>query len=277
MLNRPKVSVIISVYKVTEFQLSRAINSVLNQTFQDFEIILILDKPDNEAIFKVMLKYNEIDSRIKVFRLEKNSGVSVIRNYGVTQSLADYVCFLDDDDEYLPEKLEKQYQMMVNAPELDLTGTYTIWIDNDDKSKQFRIKPYIIDDAIKYYGAIAQTTIMAKKSSFAKYGYYDPIRRYSEDYDFVVKWYIQGAKIDNLKEHLVYYYKYHNINQNCIRQQTWEGILIKLRYRKKLKLQLKHYIRILFYDIPFFILLPYSLILKLVFVKNIIAQRFSNE
>src|SRR5258705_10332336 len=100
----PKVSVIIPTYNRAEC-LRSAITNVLNQTFQDFEIVVVDDSSQDHTREVV----NSLDDkRIKYIRHERNKGVAAARNTGVSNAKGDYIAFLDDDDEWFPEKLKKQ-------------------------------------------------------------------------------------------------------------------------------------------------------------------------
>ena len=100
----PKVSIIIPVYKVEKY-LGHCLDSVLAQTFQDWEAICVNDgSPDKCG--DILAKYGKKDPRIKVITQE-NQGVSVARNNALKQATGDYICFLDSDDELAPAFLEK--------------------------------------------------------------------------------------------------------------------------------------------------------------------------
>lgn len=102
----PKISVIIPVYNVERF-LSRCIESVLNQTYDDFEIICVNDgSPDNSAF--ILENYSQKDKRIKVIT-QKNQGLSMARNNGFENAVGEYVYFLDSDDAIHPQCLEIAY------------------------------------------------------------------------------------------------------------------------------------------------------------------------
>jgi len=91
----PKISVIVPVYKVEQY-LSRCIDSMLEQTFTDFELLLINDGSTDDS-GKICDEYAEIDSRIRVFH-KKNEGVSSARNLGLKEAISEWICFVDSDD-----------------------------------------------------------------------------------------------------------------------------------------------------------------------------------
>jgi len=103
-MKNPLVSIIIPTYN-REKLILKAIDSVLKQSFQDFEI-LIIDDASTDATNKVIKELN--NNRITYYRLDKNSGQCVARNYGIRKAKGTYIAFLDSDDEWLPEKLKLQ-------------------------------------------------------------------------------------------------------------------------------------------------------------------------
>lgn len=109
-MNKPKVSVITPVYNAEEF-LSETIDSVLNQTFESFEYLLVDDcSTDNSA--KMIKEYAITDSRIKYIKLAENSGAAVARNTGLENAKGRYIAFIDSDDVWYPEKLDTQLKFM---------------------------------------------------------------------------------------------------------------------------------------------------------------------
>ena len=108
----PKVSIIIPVYKVEKY-LPDCLNSVLSQTFQDWEAICVNDgSPDNCG--KILAKYAKKDKRIKVITQE-NQGEPTVRNAGLKVAKGEYLCFLDGDDALAPTFLEKMYSQIDSA------------------------------------------------------------------------------------------------------------------------------------------------------------------
>ncbi len=105
---KPKISVVIPTHNRPD-RVKRAIQSVLNQTFQDFEIIVV-DDGVKERAEQAVKSFN--DPRIKYIQHSKNQGGSVARNTGIKNAQADWIAFLDDDDEFLPNKLSKQYEII---------------------------------------------------------------------------------------------------------------------------------------------------------------------
>ncbi len=122
-----KVSVIIPTYNRAAL-LPRAVNSVLAQTYDNYEIIIVDDcSPDNTQ--EVIDGFT--DSRIHSFRHERNKGQSAARNTGIANAAGEYIAFLDDDDEWLPNKLEIQVDTLdASASNVALIYCWSNWIDD---------------------------------------------------------------------------------------------------------------------------------------------------
>lgn len=116
-----KITVIIPVYNVEKY-LREAIESVINQTYSNLEILLINDgSTDNSGI--ICDEYEKLDSRIKVFH-EKNGGLSVARNVGLDNTTGKYIMFLDSDDFLEPDAVENMYKEIINKDADYIIGNY---------------------------------------------------------------------------------------------------------------------------------------------------------
>ncbi len=135
------VSVIIPTYKRSVQYLSRAVNSVLNQTYPHVEIVVVDDSPADYAgrmeIFEYIKKVISGDNRIVYLQNEKSVGGSLARNRGVDACTGEYVTFLDDDDEYRSEKIEQQLSFMLKE-NCDMSFSNMVMYDNDGNVVDFR-------------------------------------------------------------------------------------------------------------------------------------------
>ena len=129
----PKVSVIIPTHDRAEY-LGVAIASVLNQTFQDFELIVV-DDASVEDNLGVIASFH--DDRIKFFRHQTRKGGSAARNTGIANSKCDYIAFLDDDDEWFPDKLAQQMAILLASPS-DVGCIYTGYVTVDKSTGEIR-------------------------------------------------------------------------------------------------------------------------------------------
>lgn len=145
------VSVIIPTYNRASL-IGRAIKSVLNQTYQKFEIIIV-DDGSTDNTREVAKKFQERDKRIKYFKHAINKGGGAARNTGIRNSKGEYIAFLDSDDEWYPEKLEKQIGIF-NKNDENLAAVYSgsFYIDCRSGMAKREIpkkKGYILEDLLK--------------------------------------------------------------------------------------------------------------------------------
>lgn len=127
----PLISIITPNYNCARF-IAQTIESVLAQTYTNWEM-LIVDDCSTDGSYEIALGYVQKDSRIKMFRNEKNSGAAVSRNRAIEASSGEYVAFLDSDDLWLPDKLEKQIAFMQQY-DCDFSFTEYEHIDEENKS-----------------------------------------------------------------------------------------------------------------------------------------------
>ena len=155
----PTVSVIIPTYNRAHL-VGQAIRSVLNQTYQDLEIILVNDgSTDNTE--EIVKGFN--DDRIRYIRHDENKGAAVARNTGIKAALGEYIAFQDSDDEWLPEKLEKQIRVFKNAS-TKVGVVYTdMWRIRGSKRKYWH-SPIM--------GIAIQTTVI-RRQCFDRVGVFD--------------------------------------------------------------------------------------------------------
>ncbi len=132
----PTVSVIINTYNSSRFLL-RAIDSVLAQTYRDFELIVV-DDGSTDDTREAVAPYRDRLTYIH----QENKKYSAAKNTGIRASSGDYIAFMDSDDLWLPDKLERQVAVLEQHPEAVLTYCQAIYIDPDDRQIQFRGKIY---------------------------------------------------------------------------------------------------------------------------------------
>lgn len=123
-----KVSVIIPVYKAEQY-IADTVRSVLNQTYQNFELLIVDDGSPDRSI-EICQQFD--DPRIKIIR-QNNQGVSAARNNGIRQAQGEYIAFLDADDIWLPEKLEKHVNHLESSPQVGVSFSRSAFIDTQGK------------------------------------------------------------------------------------------------------------------------------------------------
>ena len=176
----PKISVIIPTYNRANY-LVEAINSVLYQTFRDFELIVVNDgSSDNTE--EILNKYV---GKIKYF-YQGNNGVSAARNKGINNSEGEFICFLDSDDLWEKKKLEKQIDYFNKNVDAKICYTDEIWIRKGIRVNQMKKHRKYSGDIFKMslpLCIISASSIMIKKEVFSKVGFFDEALQVCEDYD----------------------------------------------------------------------------------------------
>ena len=201
------ISIIMSTYKEEETLLRESIESILNQTFKDFEFIIILDYPDNNLHKKIIEEYSKIDNRIRFFVNENNLGLTGSLNRGLSLAKGEYIARMDADDISLPNRLEKQIEYL-NKYSHDLIGGITQMIDEEGNSI-YSIQKVPTDfnkikKALRYGQCIAHPTWLGKKEVFDCLNGYRNIPL-CEDFDFTLRAVLNGFKISNLNETVLKY------------------------------------------------------------------------
>ena len=201
------ISIIMSTYKEEETLLRESIESILNQTFKDFEFIIILDYPDNNLHKRIIEEYSKIDNRIRFFVNEKNLGLTGSLNRGLSLAKGEYIGRMDADDISLPYRLERQLEY-IKKNQYDLIGGITQMIDEEGNSI-FSIQKVPTDfnkikKALRYGQCIAHPTWLGRKEVFDCLNGYRNIPL-CEDFDFTLRAVLNGFKISNLNETVLKY------------------------------------------------------------------------
>jgi glycosyltransferase involved in cell wall biosynthesis len=121
-MTTPEISVIMPVYNAAEF-LAESIESILNQTFTNFELIILNDKSTDNSL-DVISKYQRSDSRIIIINKDINVGPANLRNEGLSIAKGEFVALMDADDIAMPQRFEKQINVLKSNPEIGLCGTW---------------------------------------------------------------------------------------------------------------------------------------------------------
>jgi len=187
----PKVSVIIPTHN-REKLLSKAVGSVIEQTFQDFEVIIV-DDGSTDNTRKVISEFSAKDERI-LYIYQQNQGVASARNKGISIARGAYIAFLDSDDRMLPNRLEEQVKLLDINKNIGLVyGSMLIKENEESELKTFGIVfPEIIPcremflNLLKYHIFFTICTVMMRKDIFEKYNF-NPLMKIGEDFLFFLQ------------------------------------------------------------------------------------------
>lgn len=202
-INTPKISVIMAVYNSSKY-LSQTIESVLNQTFKDFELIIIDDKSTDNSL-DIVKKYASSDQRITYICNEQNSGPAKSRNKGLKIAKGKCIAILDSSDIFLPDRLKMQYEFLENNPDFYLVGAGAV--DINENGTETTVERPITDEKKlkqklpKVCKLVHSTTMFRNTRTF----FYREKFAYAHDYDLFLNILSQNKKITCLPDILVKY------------------------------------------------------------------------
>lgn len=200
-MSTPAISVIMSSYNVEKY-IGEAIESILNQTFKDFEFIIV-DDASTDATYSVIKKYD--DTRIKLFQNEKNSGPAVSHNKSLSIAKGKYIALMDSDDISHPLRLEKLYEFMEKNPQIDVCGTYMKLFGSENSIRTYSTDDKELKAGLLWGSTMPHATVLMRRDSANKHQlHYDESLRVGTDSKFWC-----DAKefltFSNLKESLYFY------------------------------------------------------------------------
>ncbi len=202
-MKTPKISVLTPVYNTNPEHLREMIESVLGQTYTDFEFILLNDSPDNKALEQQILSYK--DERIRYEKNERNIGISASRNKLLTLARGEYLAILDHDDICAPDRFEKEVRYLDENPGVGVvSGNITYFPDNpwttQHPQENDAIKLALLDGCY-----VVHTAAMIRKSVLDKNDiHYEEVYSPSEDYMLWIR--LMGVTMfHNLPDVLVQY------------------------------------------------------------------------
>ncbi len=226
--SNPMVSVILPVFNGADF-VAEAIDSVLNQTFKCFELIVVDDgsKDNSEG---VMRKFT--DNRIIYIKHKINRGVSAARNTGIKASKGKYIAFIDQDDIWMPEKIEKQIAVFESQKNNELGAVFTdLYIERGNNKK-------LISYNKKFDFSVVQapSVAMIKRSTFDMVGVFDEsFTSGREDDDLWIRMFIEWKlNFEVLKEALVIKREVNNATQKNFGYKTFLNMLLLSRKHHRL-------------------------------------------
>ena len=232
MNNNPIISVVMPVYNGEKY-LDESIQSILNQTYKDFELIIINDGSADNSL-EIIEKYKQLDKRIVVISRE-NKGLIKSLNEAIEQSKGSYIARMDADDISLPTRFEEQLKFMKDE-KLDMCGS---WVEPFENDKSFDIWKYPenhnnISFRLFFVSSFAHPSVMFKSDVFKVLKYENEV---AEDYRLWCDMVINGFKLGNIQKVLLKYRFHENqITQNKIEELISSSNKIRLNYAHNIKL-----------------------------------------
>lgn len=200
LMSDPMISVVMPVYNGEKY-LKEAIDSILNQTFTDFEFLIINDGSTDETE-EIILSYD--DSRIRYVKNETNLQIVKTLNKGIELARGKYIARMDADDISLPNRLEKQVQFLEDNPDIDICGTWVQTFGLREETWKYPQSHEEIKTALLFNSALVHPSVMIKKKFFDHF-YYEEQYNTAEDYALWTKS-IVTQKFSNISLSLL---KYH--------------------------------------------------------------------
>lgn len=235
---RDKISVIMSVYNESKEYLKDSIESILDQTYENIEFVIIIDKPEETWRVNFIESFN--DPRIKLIVNEKNIGLPKSLNVAIKNSTGKYIARMDADDISMPNRLEQQLKF-IESTNYDLCGS-NIQCFYNMKNQQKIIHPCSfknVRDLLRVKNCVVHPTWFGKREIFLKLDGYRNIFS-CEDYDFLMRAVQEGFTIGNVQEILL---KYRLSEKSISRANPGKQELIaeflKEKFKKNQKFQME--------------------------------------
>jgi glycosyltransferase involved in cell wall biosynthesis len=227
----PLVSVVMAVHNGEQF-ICEAIDSILEQTFKDFEFIVI-DDGSTDSTSSILAKYQSRDARIRVKRFDQNQGLTICLNTGIQLARGKYIARMDADDISLPNRLAEQVKHLNEHQEIVALGTAFTFIDEAGthlKDHVFSDIPEVLKWNLLFSNPISHPTAMMRYSTIKNLNGYNPELIRAQDYDL---WWRVGliGKLGNLQDiHLLLRLHERRVTNKYKNQQLDSARSIKRKY-----------------------------------------------
>jgi len=233
-MGTPRVSVLMATWNRANM-ISRTIESVRAQSFEDWELI-IADDGSTDNTPQIIKGWTDKDARIVYVRSGVNQGISKNYNQGLRLARGEYVAMIDDDDPWCDkDKLQKQIDFLDKNPEYVGCGGGVIVVDSSGRELYRYFKPESDKEIRKYMlfsNPMANSTTVIRRKVGEKIGWYDETMRYSGDRDFWLKMGLKG-KLYNFPQYFSYYtMSGENASITKIRPHLKASLMIMRRYKK---------------------------------------------
>jgi len=228
---KPLVSIVMPVYN-EENTVKKAIESVLNQTYREIELIVV-DDGSTDTTPQIVSQLKKRDCRIIFLRNSVNRGITYSLNRGLRKASGKYIARIDGDDWYCSKKIELQVDFLEKRKEYGIVGTFYILILN---SKALKISLPVSHEKIMrqlaYRNAFAHSAIMIRKDILDRVGYYDEKYQYAQDYELYFR-ILSISKGYNIPKYLLFR-RSRKQKRSVIVKRTLNSIIIPLKYHRVL-------------------------------------------
>lgn len=227
---KPTISVILPAYNAAPY-IAQAIDSILKQTFKDFELIIV-DNCSTDKTWHIIQSYVTKDNRIRAYQNDENLGVAGNRNQGINLAEGKYVAWQDADDISYPQRLEKQYHFMEANPKVGIVGGFLQFFD---ETGYLSIRKYAPDDTnlrktVFRYSPVALPATMIRKRCLDELGDYAVEHAPAEDLEMALR---IGSRyqLANLQEVVLDYRQTpHSVTFNSLKKMELETLAVRKKY-----------------------------------------------
>jgi glycosyltransferase involved in cell wall biosynthesis len=233
----PLITVLLSTYNAESY-IREAVESVLNQTFQDFEFIIFEDC-SQDCTLEILKSYN--DPRIKLIINEENQGLTKNLIQGMASARGEFIARMDADDICMPNRFERQLEYFRDHPDVSVLGSAVTFF-KDDGTEVTCFQPEAHDEimvALFLSFTLLHPSVMMRKTALDKYNLtYDPFFRYSQDHDLWTRA-IRNIRVANVPEPLIWM-RHHNEKISIRNKNQQEDLSNIIRKRQLDELQISY-------------------------------------
>lgn len=230
----PALAVLMPVYNGERF-LAEAIESILEQSFAEFEFIVI-DDGSRDRSGDIIDRYAQRDRRIRVFR-QDNRGLVETLNRGIELARAPLIARMDADDISLPRRFELQLERFRTQPKLAVVGGFVNIVDHTGRFVRLGGYPIAGEELRRFLldGApLAHPTVIMRRNVLAELGGYRRVYQHAEDYDLWLRIHSAGYEIENVPVPVLNYRQHaHSVSLRHARQQRLATLIARLAYRAR--------------------------------------------
>ena len=233
----PEISVIMSVFNENENEIIQSVQSILKQTFDDFEFVIMYDNPGYDELWVLLEELSEQDDRIILMKNRENLGLPKSLNKALEISNGKYIARMDADDVASKDRLKKQYDFLAQNKDIGVVASDRLNIDENgtviDTIHIVVNNHDIAKKAMNYYNIYAHPTLMFRREVIESVGGYRNFKA-AQDYDLLLRLLIQNVNIYIINEPLLFYrVRNSSITQkNIAVQRAYQLYALKL-YRNR--------------------------------------------
>lgn len=228
------ISTVMSVYNEKIEWVREAVYSIINQTYKNWELIIIIDNPNLDRCVDDFLKMvNKSDDRIRLLYNSKNIGLAESLNIGILKAKGEYIARMDADDVAIPTRFERELNF-IKEQNVDMVSTNAIFIDENSKEikkgSKLEKNP---EKKLLFTNMIIHPSVLMKKEAVDKLGGYRNFRK-SQDYDLWLRMLSYGMQIRCMDEYLMKYrIRVSSLSTSCRLEQYYYNLYQKKLYRER--------------------------------------------